>query len=201
MATGLEPAVRMGLPVSGVTSEGRSGARAAMIVPGRWGQVLTFNFSRSSSSAQEVHGAGRGKAAVRAGMQWPMRETHHQAEAMRLRHEPCANRRAHVPPEASALLPADAPDRALKEWNPLHTNDLRPRITQTPGKKETLAPQRLTPNLAIPRPSFPPRTRNPRKNARPCPQTPYAPNSDFFPGQRGPVKMKQLPHDSPPAKK
>ena len=71
-------------------------------------------------------------------MGWRMRETHHQRQATRLGHQPCASRRDHAPPEASAVVPADAPDRAVKKWNPLRTNNLRPTNHPNPRKKNNV---------------------------------------------------------------
>jgi len=103
-----------------------------------------------------------------------MRERYEKGLATRLGNELCGGD-GDIAREASAVVPRDA--RGEKKWNPLHCNEFRPRTTQTPGKKETLAPQRLTPISAQAGPSI--AAQNPKRAQKRKPLSPKTLRSQF----------------------
>ena len=122
----------------------------------------------------------RGKTPVRTGVEWRMRGTHHQGEATRLGHEPCASRRDHVAPEAAAVVPAHAPDRARKKCNPLRTNNLRSTNYPNPRKKRNpCATTTYAQSTPATTPSF---TTNPRPAQK---RNPLSPNT------QGPIRLRR----------
>ena len=133
----------------------------------------------------------RGKTPVRTGVEWRMRGTHHQGEATRLGHQPCASRRDHVAPEAAAVVPAHAPDRARKKCNPLRTNNLRSTNYPNPRKKRNPYPTttyaQSTPAAT---PSFPTNP-TPAQKRNPLPSNTLRPQFRFF------VRPKHTRNKSP----